>query len=138
MSQDNAPRRYLCERCGGSGKQPAGCWTGQAYDSEAGVCQLCDGERYLGIIPESSLAVRGESGKQLKGKVKMEVTNEMVDRFLKWRLPEDFRPDGGVSFVQPNHPHSWPVGTNLLTATQAREMLEHVLGISVDEAASIR
>jgi len=51
----------------------------------------------------------------------------MVDRFLSWRIPNDFNPDGGISFVRPMHQSGWPVGTNLLTATQAREMLEHVL-----------
>ena len=45
------PRRFLCERCGGSGIQPAGCWTGKAYDSQEGKCDLCDGVGYLGIIP---------------------------------------------------------------------------------------
>lgn len=57
----------------------------------------------------------------------MSVTDEMVDRFLCWKFPDDFNPDGGVSFVKPNHHTSWPVGTNLFTATQARRMLEHVL-----------
>lgn len=57
----------------------------------------------------------------------MDVTDEMVNRFLNWRLPDDFQPDCGVSFVKPNHHTSWPVGTNLLTAVQARQMLEHVL-----------
>jgi len=57
----------------------------------------------------------------------MPVTDEMVTRFLNWRLPDDFMPDGGVTFVKPQHPISWPVGTNLLTAVQARQMLEHVL-----------
>ncbi len=41
--------RWLCERCGGSGQQPAGCWTGTAYDSEAGKCQPCGGSGYLGL-----------------------------------------------------------------------------------------
>lgn len=45
------PRRYVCERCGGTGLQPAGCWTGKAYNSEAGQCDLCDGEGLLGVIP---------------------------------------------------------------------------------------
>lgn len=61
----------------------------------------------------------------------MKVTNEMVDRFLAWRLPVDFAPDGGIRFAPGNHPdaltHLWPTGTNLLTATQAREMLEHIM-----------
>ena len=64
----------------------------------------------------------------------------MVDRFLSWRLPDGFSPDCGVSFDGAGkspaeyvdgagYRRSWPVGTNLLTATQAREMLEHVLGL---------
>ena len=43
-------RRLICERCGDSGVQPAGCWTGKAYDSIAGRCELCDGEGKLGIM----------------------------------------------------------------------------------------
>lgn len=52
----------------------------------------------------------------------------MVDRFLSWALPEDFAPDAGISFIANRSPHCWPLGTNLLTAAQAREMFEHVLG----------
>lgn len=61
----------------------------------------------------------------------MNVTKEMIDRFLCWKLPVDFHPDAGVSFtpghITPTTPW-WPTGTNLLTATQARAMLEHVIG----------
>lgn len=68
----------------------------------------------------------------------MKVTEEMVSRFLSWKLPEDFHPDAGISFSPhfnveynaklglPPQRHD-PVGTNLFTATQARAMLEHVL-----------
>ena len=55
-----------------------------------------------------------------------------VTRFLGWRLPNDFEPDGGVSFVYRGGISSWPCGTNLLTAAQAREMLRFVL--NADEA----
>lgn len=58
-----------------------------------------------------------------------------VDRFLSWCLPQDFAPDGGVSFKPPTDSVSWPTGTNLLTATQAREMLRRVLAA---DAAEIR
>lgn len=56
--------------------------------------------------------------------------DKMVDRFLSWMLPKDFGPDAGISF-KPSKPdgygtHWWPVGTNLLTADQARQMFEHV------------
>lgn len=65
-----------------------------------------------------------------------EALERMVSRFLCWKLPKDFAPDAGILFTPSEHqahaydtPH-WPVGTNLLTATQAREMLCHVLGVT--------
>lgn len=59
--------------------------------------------------------------------------DQMVYRFLGWKLPKDFCPDAGISF-KPTMPYEgdelgnswWPVGTNLLTAEQARQMFEHV------------
>lgn len=51
----------------------------------------------------------------------------MVDKFLSWPLPQDFSPDGGIAFARPDNPAHWPVGTNLLTAEQAREMVKHML-----------
>jgi hypothetical protein len=66
----------------------------------------------------------------------MKVTDEMVNRFLGWRLPLDFAPDAGVTFNRtmangaPRPEAWWPVGTNLLTFDQARAMLEHVLATS--------
>ncbi|WP_433867062.1 hypothetical protein [Ralstonia wenshanensis] len=54
----------------------------------------------------------------------------MVDRFLGWRLPDDFAPDCGISFTPLGHPNGWPVGTNLLTAAQAEAMFLHALGVS--------
>lgn len=67
----------------------------------------------------------------------MKVTDEMVSRFLRWQFPDDFAPDGAISFdpmVNGMHrkspeagPGWWPTGTNLLHAGQARAMLEFVL-----------
>lgn len=52
-----------------------------------------------------------------------------VDRFLCWRLPEDFAPDGGISLKRSKtHEISPPIGTNLLTATQAEAMFRYCLG----------
>jgi hypothetical protein len=52
----------------------------------------------------------------------------MVNRFLGWPLPIDFNPDAGISFTQTEftarHP---PIGTNLLTADQAKAMFEYCL-----------
>ena len=59
----------------------------------------------------------------------------MVDRFLGWKLPEDFNPDGGISFKRTYNDHlpmpmkNEPIGTNLLTAIQAKAMLMYVLGL---------
>lgn len=57
----------------------------------------------------------------------------MVFRFLSWRLPEDFSPDGGISFKAEFNQHTEfpmkhePVGTNLLDASQARKMIEFMI-----------
>ena len=63
---------------------------------------------------------------------KEELLKSMVDKFLVWQLPKDFLPDAGISFtpnltVYGSNPPSWPVGTNLFTADQAREMFEHCM-----------
>lgn len=49
----------------------------------------------------------------------------MVDRFLRWRLPENFNPDGGIRYVPypPQIGHGGPTGTNLLDARQAEVMV---------------
>lgn len=57
----------------------------------------------------------------------------MVDRFLQWKLPEDFRPDGGISFdpvANKGTPYEFqrePVGTNLFDAGQADAMVRFML-----------
>lgn len=52
--------------------------------------------------------------------------DKMVTRFLSWKLPKDFCPDGGMVFIPTKgrgyDTPFWPVGTNLLTADQARQM----------------
>lgn len=53
-----------------------------------------------------------------------------VDRFLSWRLPDTFAPDGAIQFHRPERPLDWPVGTNLLDAEQARAMFAHALQIA--------
>lgn len=57
----------------------------------------------------------------------------MVNRFLAWRLPKNFHPDGGVFFEPVGNkgtPYEYiraPVGTNLLDASQATAMVRHML-----------
>lgn len=58
----------------------------------------------------------------------------MVDRFLAWKLPETFSPDGGVSFKKTFNDHMpfgpmkhEPMGTNLLNADEADAMVRYML-----------
>ena len=54
----------------------------------------------------------------------------MVDRFLCWRLPQPWNPDGGISYTRPNyHPDidATPTGTNLFDAGQATQMVRHMV-----------
>jgi len=56
---------------------------------------------------------------------------QMVDKFLSWKLPKDFSPDGAVQFnpIYCNTTKGWkmPTGTNLLNANQAKELFEYLL-----------
>lgn len=52
----------------------------------------------------------------------------MVDRFLMWKLPEGFNPDGGISFENTTYrQQNRPVGTNLFSATEAEAMVRHMI-----------
>lgn len=63
---------------------------------------------------------------------------QMVNRFLGWKLPEDFHPDAGISFNpffnveynakqgKPPNRHT-PSGTNLFNATRAEAMVRYIL-----------
>lgn len=57
------------------------------------------------------------------------LVKNMADRFLCWKLPEDFSPDAGIAF-DAAHKEKWgmPIGTNLLNADQAKAMILHLLG----------
>ena len=65
----------------------------------------------------------------------------MVDRFLGWKLPENFNPDGGISFKATFNEHTahpmkhQPSGTNLFDATQADAMVRYMVeGMPADTA----
>jgi hypothetical protein len=57
----------------------------------------------------------------------------MVGRFLVWKLPENFTPDGGISFEKtfnkgtPHERNHEPSGTNLFDGTQAEAMVRHMI-----------
>jgi len=66
-----------------------------------------------------------------------EQIEKMVSRFLTWELPQNFNPDGGIEFTPPCNPvHFWPIGTNLLNAEQAREMIRHLLAGDHEDAGN--
>lgn len=83
----------------------------------------------------ASASVQGLSGAgrlASGGEVDIE---EMVNRFLSWKLPSDFSPDCGITFkriyneTSPFGPQNHePTGTNLLSGIQARQMVEHIAG----------
>ncbi len=54
-----------------------------------------------------------------------------VNRFLIWKLPENFNPDAGISFSPStcgmSYTNYWPIGTNLFTADQAEAMFRYCL-----------
>jgi len=55
-----------------------------------------------------------------------------VDRFLGWRLPDNFQPDCYIGFdsISASRSRGWPTGTNLFTADQATGMFEYCFGIT--------
>lgn len=62
-----------------------------------------------------------------------EQIKHVVNRFLGWRLPEGFNPDGGISFKRTFNEHTAypmkhePSGTNLFSADQAEAMVRYIL-----------
>jgi hypothetical protein len=66
----------------------------------------------------------------------------MVNRFLGWKLPENFSPDAGISFKATFNEHTAhpmkrePSGTNLFDATQADAMVRYMVeGIPREQEA---
>lgn len=54
----------------------------------------------------------------------------MVNRFLGWRLPQNFNPDAGIGYTRPNYAPSvdaTPSGTNLFDAAQADAMVRYMI-----------
>lgn len=73
-----------------------------------------------------------------------EQIKHMVDRFLSWRLPEDFSPDCGIHFdadaakkLDLRNQRFEPVGTNLFNANQAAAMVRHMIEGLPDEGEDI-
>lgn len=61
-----------------------------------------------------------------------EQIKHLVDRFLGWRLPDSFNPDGGISFKKTFNDNLLPTkheprGTNLFDAEQADVMVSYMV-----------
>jgi hypothetical protein len=97
--------------------------------------RLTDGEEASLYVYGSQSLVIDEIAKDQSApalKHEEQLINRMVDRFLGWKLPQDFVPDCGISFDgrkddEFNKNKTWPIGTNLLTADQVREMFAYCL-----------
>ena len=101
------------------------CWVNITKD---GICHIYNSKRGAEVCTaplyiRTAVPLREVSEPDIQG---------MVTRFLNWRLPDDFFPDGGISFkhiTDPQWTHdSWPTGTNLFHAGQAEVMIRHILG----------
>lgn len=62
-----------------------------------------------------------------------EQIKHMVNRFLGWKLPENFNPDAGISFKKTFNEHTAhpmkhePSGTNLFDGEQADAMVRYMI-----------
>src|SRR6185312_11455287 len=82
-------------------------------------------DKIAALSPTVSEADEAAARVVARAKEAEELVKRMVNRFLNWKLPADFHPDNGISCQRPNYgPNvAWePVGTNLLSYTQAETM----------------
>ena len=87
----------------------------------------CATAHILLIIGVKKMAKQDEQRNQ--GEAVAIDVKKMVDRFLSWKLPKDFSPDCGISFEKHKYANHLfePIGTNLFTADQAKEMFEYCI-----------
>lgn len=70
--------------------------------------------------------------------MKEEIIKQITNRFLAWKLPEDFHPDAGISFKREFNENTAypmkhePIGTNLFDYTQAEKMVRYILGDTIE------
>jgi len=109
----------------------------QPQGDEWMICEMCEKEKCEDRIK----CIQAWEYQHKENKMTEVEIKNMVDRFLNWRLPEDFHPDCGIHFdadaAKKLHPHNHryePIGTNLFTATQATEMVKFMLGVTQNEA----
>lgn len=101
---------------------------------------MADAERLVTFLAERGFRVTPERRTEMTD----EQIEHMVQRFLAWKLPADFRPDGGVTFDAVGNlgtEHQYrrePSGTNLLDSRQAKEMVRYIVqGLPESPVASL-
>lgn len=127
---------WRCSGCGEAlapGEKPgtAWRWAGAHWEHQCGSPQAGHEVAYwFGSIPEPHPFLMAPAIPS--GDVEKPILDQLADRFLCWKLPADFSPDCGITFKRnynegtPRPGVHEPIGTNLLTAIQAKEMLEYV------------
>jgi hypothetical protein len=86
-------------------------------------CNVCGKNTHIGLdIDYEALECPGKPKKVKKTRKEQLKLKFLVDRFLAWPLPKSVCSDQCVCV--PNYPNR--VGTNLLTADEARQMIEHL------------
>jgi hypothetical protein len=87
--QDYTGRKYLCERCGGTGQQSGGQWDGTAYAAPAGICDDCHGIGWLGtinvtLIPYNNPMQPQEADVAVKAELK-----QRIEKILECEIEQD-------------------------------------------------
>ena len=89
----------------------------------------------LSVARQSSSAYMLAAAAPSADVVREQLIKHMVNAFLCWRLPNTFSPDCGISFdgswvaLEANRA-PWPIGTNLFTAHEAQQMVEHMFAVA--------
>lgn len=126
-----APTGGPCNKCG---------WSPSTQETTAPL-SMEETQRALGAVshePMSHAAALDRFSRRHDVNITDEQIKHMVDRFLAWRLPENFQPDAGISFkpeynVEYNDARGLPParhqpsGTNLFDATQAEAMVRYMV-----------
>lgn len=131
VKRGGAIAKIISHGLNAQGDGPAG-YVGDTYgEADAKFVAALNPAVCLALISRARGAERLEKERK---EATDELVKHMVNRFLWWRLPEDFHPDCGIHFdayaainMNPRNTRYEPVGTNLFTATQAEEMVRHML-----------
>ena len=92
-SLPNEQTHFLCERCGGTGRQEAGLWNPdrKRHDDPAGTCRACHGSGYLGLLPPLTRLISQSDLADV-------LTHEGIIDYDAIERPEDY--DGGTTELQ--------------------------------------